>query len=217
MRFILLSIIIIIFAVALVWFGKVAFEKPQTDTATNSQNAYANIPAISQPRVTIIDPIRGNRDAAVTIVEFGDYRCEFCHEQESVLQEVLSAYPNDVRLVWKDFPNDYLHPQATASAVAARCAGDQGKYWEYHDTLMARAAESNLISYADIAATLGLDRTTFQLCIDSNRTGPIVQNTLQEALALRLTDTPSFFINGHPFNGATFEEFKAAIDGLLKK
>ena len=214
MRFLPLTITIILFAGMLVWFGKIAYQKPaKTGTVTET----VNLPLLTEPRITFVDPIRGNRDATVTIVEFADYRCEFCKQEESVLREVLAAYSDEVRLVWKDFPNDYLNAQASASAAAARCAGQQSKYWEYHDLLFSRTGEAALISYTDLAASLGLDRTAFDNCLKTREMMPLVQKSLEEAQMLRLEGAPSFFINGRPFNGTGFEEFKIVIDGLLKK
>lgn len=209
MRGLLLTFLILVFAGALVFFGRTVFHSPAADTGGLSLTAFPNL---TEPRVTIIDPVRGPLEARITIIEFGDYLCEFCAEVEPVVREILAAY-RDARLVWKDFPNDALHPNASRAAAAARCAGEAGKYWEYHDALFLR--RSLVTSFEDLAASLSIDRDAFQGCLDSGRMIPLVQTIALEAQALRIPGVPFFFINGEPFGGTTVEAFKATIDELL--
>lgn len=193
------------------WMAKRAGTEP-TEAATNTAAPASR----SEPRVTFIDPVRGNPHAQVTIVEFGDYFCQFCREMEPVVQAVLASYPETVRFVWKDVPNDYLHGDASRAAIAARCAGEGGKFWEYHDELMARTNPSGIISYTDLAASVGIDRAAFASCVEANRPLPQIAETVREAQALGLTGVPAFFINGAPFTGTTVDEFKTAINALLE-
>lgn len=215
--YLLLTLLIIVFGGSLFIFGRSVTRGPETPPQ-NVVPANTSLPSLTEPRVTVIDPVRGDPNAPVTIVEFGDYFCAFCATIEPVLRDVLAAYPEKVRLVWKDFPNDYLHPNASGAAEAARCAGELGAYWEYHDALFSRTAitTTTLIAYEDLAATLGLPRTAFQSCLDSDRMQPRIQTTSLEAQALDLPGVPFFFINGEPFHGTTLEEFKTAINALLK-
>ncbi len=85
---------------------------------------------------------RGPKDAPVTIVEFSDFQCPFCKSANTTVKQVLDKYPGKVRLVFRDYPIASLHPQAPKAHEAARCAGDQSKFWEYHDVLFERSPKA---------------------------------------------------------------------------
>lgn len=193
----------------MVWLNRAGQEAPPA-SPLNSELPLSGT-SMDEPTITIIDPIRGNPEAPVTIIEFADYLCEFCKETSGTLKEILAAYPNQVRLVWKDFPNDALHANATQAAIAARCAGEQGKYWEYHDLLMAQSQFTLLPLFVNLAITLDLDRNAFAECLNTETPLPRVQKTIAEAQALGLDGVPFFFINNQPFTGTTFEDFEHAI------
>ncbi len=80
-------------------------------------------------------PTLGNKNAPIVIVEFADYECPFCNAAEKQLKSILSLYEGKILFAFRDFPLEQLHPDAMNAAEAARCAGDQGKYWEMHDLL----------------------------------------------------------------------------------
>ena len=123
-----------------------------------------------------------------------------------------------MKLVWKDFPLTSIHPQAVKASEAAHCAGDQGKYWEYHDALFANQRALQVDQLKKYAADLGLDAATFGSCLDSGKHADRVQQGLQEATQLGLSSTPSIFINGRLLAGAhPFETFKAIIDEELQR
>ncbi len=117
------------------------------------------------PPVLPTDPVRGDTRAQLTIIEFGDFQCPFCADIAPVLAQVLASYP-EVRLVWKDLPNP-AHPQARPAALAARCAQNQDKFWEFHDLLFANQAELGDKLYKQIAEVLELDLTSFNSCLAS--------------------------------------------------
>lgn len=210
-----LIILVLMFIGVLAFFGRVATKNPPLPKPETTSE-LPNIQPIIMPSVNFIDPARGNPTAPVTIIEYGDYLCQFCADLEPVLRDVLSNYPTQVRLVWKDFPNDGHNQDATRSAEAARCAHEEGKYWEYHDLLFSRVNEFGLRPHAEWAQVIGLSREKMKQCLESHRTLARVRHSLEEALALRLTGAPSLFINGQPFAGRTFDEFKRAIDALIQ-
>jgi protein-disulfide isomerase len=129
---------------------------------------------------------------------------------------VLERYPDKVKLVYRDFPLDRLHPQARPAAEAARCADDQGKFWDYHDVLYAntpRAAPDDLRRYAQ---QVGLDITKFEQCVTSGVHKAAVQRDIDEGSRLGVTGTPAFFINGRPLEGAQpLETFVRLIEEEL--
>jgi protein-disulfide isomerase len=162
-------------------------------------------------------PVRGVTEAPVTVVEFSDFHCPFCNRAQATLKEVLDRYPGKVRLVYRDFPLDRLHPQARAAAEAARCAQDQGKFWEYHDVLYAntpRGAPDDLRRYAE---QVGLDVPNFERCVTSGVHKAAVQRDVDEGSRLGVAGTPAFFINGRPMEGAQpLDAFVRVIEEELR-
>jgi protein-disulfide isomerase len=162
-------------------------------------------------------PSKGSEKAEVTIVKFEDFQCPYCKAVQPNFEEVLKRYDGKVRLVHKDLPLDELHPQARQAAEAARCADDEGKFWEYHDKLYAsspKAAPEDLKFYAK---DLGLNQEVFDKCLASGKYKAAIQKDLNEAANLGLTGTPAFFINGRELSGAQpLEVFAQIIDeGLV--
>lgn len=157
----------------------------------------------TEPSVTFIDPILGSETAKVTIVMYGDYGCDACATlDEALITLVADDFPNDVRLVWKDMPNTSQHEEALNAAVAARCADDQGKFWEYHALLMAYHNGLSAELYQTFATQLELKERTFTSCYNAQTPSPIIQQTYEEGLALGVSATPTIFINGTRYTGA---------------
>lgn len=163
------------------------------------------------------DPTLGPADATVTIVEFSDYECPYCqvwHEQ--VFGELVAAYGSKVRFVYRDFPLDEVHPQARPAAIAATCAGAQGKFWEYHSLLFGGELGLGSEARTTYAQQLGLDLERFTACIADEAGSAEVDADLQDAYELGVRGTPTFFINGRPLVGAQpLQAFAAIIDEEL--
>jgi protein-disulfide isomerase len=161
-------------------------------------------------------PVRGPAAAPVTLVEFSDFQCPFCKQSQATLKQLLAQYAGKVKLVYRDFPLDQLHPQARDAAEAARCANDQGKFWEYHDLLFAQSPEAGSGSLRRYAAQAGLDPVTFDRCLSSGIHREAVQRDVEEGTRLGITGTPAFFINGRPVLGAQqIEAFTRVIEEEL--
>ncbi len=164
------------------------------------------------------DPVLGPADAPVTIVEFSDYQCPYCkvwHEQ--VYGELLATYGSKIRFVYRDFPLDEIHPEARPAAIAATCAGAQGKYWEYHNLLFSGELGIGSEARTAYAQRLGLDMDRFAACIADEAGGAEVDGDLQAAFELGVRGTPTFFINGRPLVGAQpLSAFATIIDDELK-
>jgi protein-disulfide isomerase len=143
---------------------------------------------------------RGSKDAPVLLVEFADYECPYCQKINPLLQKLKEEYGDKLSIVYKDFPLP-MHHRAQKAAEAARCAGEQGKYWEYHDVLY----YSRLLDINDLkkhAQVLKLDETVFSKCLDGGVEAEAVKKDLEEGKKLNLPGTPSFFVNNHFFHGA---------------
>ena len=177
----------------------------------------ASAAAQEAPRFTA-DPVmtRGPATAPVTIYEWSDYECPFCQRAQEVLHRLQGEFPDTVRFVFKDFPLR-SHPNALPAAIAARCAGAQARYWEYHDLLFVAQpdlARDQLIGYA---RRLGLDTPAFTECLDSARVRDAVLADQREGRAAGVRATPTFFINQRKIEGALpLEEFRAAIQQALR-
>jgi protein-disulfide isomerase len=160
-------------------------------------------------------PVIGKRDAAVTIIEFSDFQCPFCKGVQTTLKKILQAHGNNVRLVFRHLPLE-IHPQALPSARAAFCAGEQNRFWQYHDALFA-SEELSPETFNAIASRLGLDLQQFQTCVTSESSRLAVVKDSQEARRLGINGTPSFIINGTLLRGApSFEDFNGIIMRQLK-
>jgi protein-disulfide isomerase len=169
----------------------------------------------------------GRADAPVTLVEFADYQCPFCKQFHTAAYAELKKNYIDtgkVRFVSRDLPLEF-HPFALKAAEAARCAGDQNKYWELRDALYANAAPPNDDVVKKAAESLSLDEKGFRACLDSDKYKADVQKDAVEAATLQISGTPTFVLaksakdklNGVRIVGAqSFATFQAAIDGLLK-
>jgi protein-disulfide isomerase len=169
----------------------------------------------------------GGADAPVTLVEFGDYQCPFCKRfHTDAYTELKKKYidTGKVRFVSRDLPLEF-HPLALKAAEAARCAGDQNKYWELRDALYTNAAPPNEEVIKKAVETLSLDAKGFQVCLDSDKYKADVQKDASEAATLQISGTPTFVLaksakdklDGVRIVGAQpFAAFQAAIDGLLK-
>jgi len=202
-------------------------------TLTNkNQTAQPDKPAQAKPdaeeedksvwKVTVLDddPVRGPKDALVTLVIFSDFQCPFCKRVEDTLKQVADAYGNDVRFVWKDNPLPF-HPRAKPSATLARMAfkqkGDKG-FWDAHDQLFASNPKLEDEDLKGIAEKVGLNWDDVKKAIDTNKYADKFDASVDLASDLQARGTPHFFINGVRLSGAQpLENFKKAIDEQMTK
>jgi protein-disulfide isomerase len=180
---------------------------------------YLKAPALVRVDVSVNGaPSKGSEKADVTIVKFEDFQCPYCKAVQPSFEEVLKRYDGKVRLIHKDLPLDQIHPQARQAAEAARCADDEGKFWEYHDKLYAsspKAAPEDLKFYAK---DLGLKQDSFDKCLATGKYKAAIQKDMNEAASLGLTGTPTFFINGRELSGAqSVEAISQIIDEELSR
>src|ERR1022692_2904459 len=145
-------------------------------------------------------PRLGSEKAPVQIVEFADYECPYCQKVNDDLIRLREQFGSQVSVVFKDFPL-HMHPLAAKAAEAAHCAGEQGKFWEFHDSLF----QTKRLQNSDLrqqASTLKLDTARFDQCLNSGEQAAGVKKDAAEGQRLGLQGTPSFFINGHFMSGA---------------
>lgn len=168
-------------------------------------------------------PSRGPADAKVTIIEYSDYQCPFClRAYETIEKEVLPAYGDRVRFVFKNLPLSQIHPWAEAAALASECAFQQGNdhFWTVYNGLFTRQKDITPENVADqavaIAEGTGIDADALRKCIEGKEAQGAVKADVDEAAAIGVTSTPTFIVNGKRLNGAqSFETFKALLDQQL--
>ena len=188
-------------------------------------------PANSRPRPMANDNAMGDPNAPVKIEEFSDYQCPYCarfyEETEAQIEDAYVA-TGKVYFVYRSYGN-FIGPESQAAAEAAYCAGEQNKYWEYHDILMANQTGENVGAFTDrrlqaFAEELGLDMGAFNTCYNSHKFASRVQQDFVDGQAANVTGTPAFLItyevNGEPkqhfIAGAyPFSEFQSQIDAAL--
>jgi protein-disulfide isomerase len=135
-------------------------------------------------------------------VDFYDFMCPFCGQVQATLKNVLAKHEGNVALAFRDMPISQIHPFAQGAAEASRCAGEQGKYWEYHDLLFADQDSLDRNGLIAKAAKLQLDAKQFEACVSSEKYKAQVQQDNQEGLRAGVSGTPGFFINGIFMSGA---------------
>lgn len=196
-----------------------------------NQTAKAEQPQRAQPkaepeedtsvwRVPIFadDPVRGPKDALVTIIEFSDYQCPFCKRVEDTMNQVVQTYGNDVRVIWKDNPLPF-HNRAKPAAILGRVAyakkGDKG-FWDAHAAMFASAPKFEDEDLQAVSEKLGLDWATVKSAIDQNRYMDKIDQSMEIANDFQARGTPHFFVNGVRLSGAQpFDKFKSVIDAQL--
>jgi len=178
------------------------------------------------------NPIIGNPDAAITIIEFSDFQCPFCAKFHiETLPTIMDQYINKgtVKLVFRDFPIQNIHPNAVPASIAAECANEQGKFQQMYDTLFKKQKEwSNLETpyaiaiFTEYASEMELNVEKFDSCLRNVKYLEEVQNDLNDGRTYGVTGTPGFFIGNEQIGfvelkgSQPFESFKKIIDSQLK-
>ena len=198
--------------------------KPDQLYAKLMENAGSAAPAAAPagpPPVANIDiaqaPVKGPKNAPVTIVAFSDFQCPFCARVVPTLHELEKQYPGKVKMAFKHQPLPF-HNNARIAASASMAANEQGKFWEMHDKLFQNQGALDRGSLDKYAQELGLDMGKFKSALDSNKYDAQITKDSNEGMQIGANGTPTFFINGRQLVGAQpIEQFKAIIDDELKK
>ncbi len=211
-KFYLFLIPIIILSLAtLAIFGAAAF-LPMFENPDNQ-----NKTVLTKPTTNSASPSYGPENAKLQIIVFGDFLCSISKSTSKTIAKIAADYPKDVRIIWKDFPNTKLHPNADTLAYAARCAQKEGKFWKFHDLLFenqsALSAKNSSGILLKLADNAGLNRANFITCISAEETLSLVKTDFDEGKALKISGTPYLFINDIiKIDGAvTYEELESYI------
>ena len=207
--FLLATGTLILFGISTV--GPMFSERRANETASSKK-----LEALTKPKIDFGNPSRGAKTPALTIVEYGDHNCQPCSVMEQDLLRIISDFPDKVRVVWKDFPNKDIHPDALAAAESARCAGIQGAFWPYHDLLMANQSSTGVENRLLMATKLGLDTDSFKSCLTSQATNPTVLRDVEEALRLQVDGTPYLFMGDRRVSGSIgYDQLKTFVEAAL--
>jgi len=162
-------------------------------------------------------PSEGPDDAPIVIVEFSDFQCPFCTKwHNETYLPLMEEYPDQIKLVYRNFPLISIHPDAYLSAEAAMCAGDQGRYWDYHEALFESVYGLGTDALYQYAEDLGLEIDGFTLCLDEHKYKDFVRADMEYAMSIGVQSTPTFYVNGIPIVGAQpIQVFRSVIDDEL--
>ncbi|MDT7808440.1 MAG: hypothetical protein QOJ70_2253 [Acidobacteriota bacterium] len=160
-------------------------------------------------------PIKGNPNASVTLVEFTDYQCPSCANAHPMLERIAAEYGDRVRLVVRDYPLSQ-HPEAQKAAEAAEAAREQGKYWEYVSLLYQNQSALKADKLKEYASRVGLDRAVFDAALDSGKFAESVHRDVLDGERVGVAGTPTVFVNGRRITPANYEGLKEAIEAALK-
>jgi protein-disulfide isomerase len=162
-------------------------------------------------------PVKGPKNAPVTIVAFSDFQCPFCSRVVPTLHDLEKQYGNKVKIAFKHQPLPF-HNNARPAAAASMAANEQGKFWEMHDKLFANQGTLDRQNLDTYAKEIGLDMGKYKAAMDSNKYDALITKDSNEGTAIGANGTPTFFINGRQLVGAQpIDQFKAIIDDELKK
>lgn len=177
-----------------------AYEQQQRQKIKQAQQSFLS-EIRNNPKAAIGNsPTTGSPEAKVLLVEFSDFQCPYCAKAYETVKQFIAKHQNEVVLVYKHFPLIAIHPEAMSAAKAAWAAGQQGKFWEYHDALFSNQDKLGEAYYLNIARNLKLDMQKFQ--IDRAIADNAIWQDMQLAQSLGIGGTPFFVMNGQAFSGA---------------
>jgi protein-disulfide isomerase len=146
-------------------------------------------------------PSKGPATAPVTIVEFSDFECPYCSGLYPTLKRVEDTYKDKIRIVYRQFPLNNVHPRAQKAAEASLCANEQNKFWQLHDAMFLDQKNLTVDDLKAKAAALSMNAATFNTCLDSGKHEAAVRASLEEGNRLGVDGTPALFINGRYLGG----------------
>lgn len=217
-----LSIIAVVVAAIALVIGIIAIAKNGNGPA-NGGFVPEEIPETDPSRISAIDSadhVRGDRNAAISIIEFSDFECPFCQAVHPTLQQIVDDYDGEVKWAYRHLPLEQIHPQATPSAIASECvaqlAGNDA-FWQFIDTMFENQSQLGADFYEETAVGLGVSASAFNTCIESDATLALVGEDVTEAIEANIMGTPFMVVvRGNeriPVSGAQpYEAFVQAIE-----
>ncbi len=211
--------VLLVFSVATNYFVYASLVK-DAPAGGFAGNGAAPLPSAGNSKVNLNGVnIQGNTKAKVTLIEYSDYQCPYCANAHPIVLALQQKYGSKINFAHKHFPLSF-HPYAVPAALAAECAGEQGKYFEYHNILFDSQDKlgTDSVQYLVWAKDLGLDTEKFSSCLSSGKYLQKIQKEQQEGLADGVSGTPTFFIGSQKIVGAqSIDAFSQIIDKALQE
>jgi len=167
---------------------------------------------------TTDDPYKGGENAELVIVEFSDFECPYCLQAFPNVREIIETYGDQIKFIYRDFPDEISHPNSLNAAEAGECAHEQGKFWEMHDKMFINHLKLTVADLKGYAQEIGLDTDQFNQCLDEEKYKYEVLEDIADGYLLGVEATPTFFFDGQKVEGSIpLDEFKQAIDLGLQR
>lgn len=193
------------------YFKKLEKTDPLITVVPNMNNMLAG------PIISPNDPSFGPETALITIVEYSDFLCDFCQKQEIILKNIIQRFPDKIKLIWKDYPENDYNSISFQAALAGRCAAEQNKFWQYHDLIYKNNNELDQNKFLNLAEQLDLNKNKFQQCFNKKTPQRQIKNNILEANALEITGIPFIYLNQQEIMGqVSEEELMKMIEAELK-
>jgi protein-disulfide isomerase len=158
----------------------------------------------------------GTKQPKITIVEFSDFACPYCKETFPKIREISKKYQNEVKVIFRDYP--IVSEYSDDLALAGRCAGEQGLFWVMHDKLFLNQGINEIDALFNLAGQIGADQTKFEKCFNDEKYIASIQKDYDDGIALNITGTPTWFINGVRIEGnIPYDIFINIIEDILKE
>lgn len=195
-----------------------AYQQKQQDKQQQAQKAFLDGMKANPKSVVGQSPATGAAQEKVVLLEFSDFQCPYCRKAHETLKQFMASHKDKVTLVYKFLPLTQIHPHALSSAKAAWAAGQQGKFWEFHDALFTQQDKLGEPLYVATAKALNLDLTRFDQDRNSNAASAAIQKDVEAAQQLGVTGTPFLVMNGDPISGAAeLPELEALLAQVSKQ
>jgi hypothetical protein len=223
---------LLVFGTIFLFGGFLLFGNLSTNNGANN-NELIGLDSSSDPFVTkgpgwhdplagpIIDgndPSLGATNAKINLVQFADYSCDYSRQQADIIKKALADYTGKIKFIRKDYPADKNDSASYQAAIAARCAGEQGKYWEYYGELITDNKQLNQEKFLTIATNLNLNKNSFSACQASDNVKKLIAANIEEANNLQISGVPFIFVNKQESLGEiSYEDLKRMIDVELSR
>jgi protein-disulfide isomerase len=159
------------------------------------------------PPTNQADHSQGTADAAIEIVEYGDFECPDCGDAYRTVKKIEQVFGNQIRFVFRNFPLTDIHPYAMAAAMAAEAAGLQHKYWEMHDLIFKNQDQLSEDLFVELANNMGLDSGKFKHDLQDKALHERILSDFDSGVQNGVNGTPTFFVNGQKFDGGADDLF----------
>lgn len=208
-------IIIILLALQVILSGVILLRIVNLEKLIGGTEASEPVPVYVEGVSEGDNPALGPEEAPITIIAFSDFQCPYCASANQLIKEIMQEYPDQIRYVHRDFPLEEIHPDAFNAALAARCAGEQGKYWEMNDVLFSNQEDLSIENLNKQAEILNLEMDQFNNCLTTRKYENKILIDVQAGKEYGVSGTPTIFVNGYHVNGADREAIMQIIEDIL--